>query len=70
MPDLLHVIPVGDNAVLNGLLEGEDAPLGLGLVSDIRVLERGKTDERGCAEGSFVFKGSLTFCPMPTMTPW
>merc|ERR1712156_112736 len=24
MPDLLHVIPVGDNAVLDGVLQGED----------------------------------------------
>merc|ERR1711917_224259 len=38
MPDLLHVIPVGDDAVLNGVLQGEDTPLGLGLVSNIGVL--------------------------------
>merc|ERR1719215_2049840 len=38
MPDLLHVIPVGHDAVLDGVLEGEDTSLGLGLVSDIRVL--------------------------------
>merc|ERR1712213_252804 len=37
MPDLLHVIPVGDDTVLNGVLEGEDTPLGLGLVSNIGV---------------------------------
>ena len=24
MPDLLHVVPVGHNAVLNGVLQGED----------------------------------------------
>merc|ERR1711920_802059 len=35
MPDLLHVIPVGDDTVLNGVLEGKDTPLGLGLVSNI-----------------------------------
>merc|ERR1712110_735955 len=29
MPDLLHVIPVGHDAVLNGVLQGEDTPLGL-----------------------------------------
>merc|ERR1719384_295408 len=29
MPDLLHVVPVGDDAVLNGILQGEDTPLGL-----------------------------------------
>merc|ERR1719147_145060 len=38
MPDLLHVIPVGDNAVLDGVLQGEDTSLGLGLVSNIGVL--------------------------------
>merc|ERR1712061_265774 len=38
MPDLLHIIPVGDDTVLYGVLEGEDTPLGLGLVSNIGVL--------------------------------
>jgi len=38
MPDLLHIIPVGDDTVLNGVLEGEDTPLGLGLISNIGVL--------------------------------
>merc|ERR1712137_1120156 len=38
MPDLLHIIPVGDDTMLNGVLEGEDTPLGLGLVSNIGVL--------------------------------
>merc|ERR1719192_1475162 len=38
VPDLLHVVPVGDNAMLNRVLQGEDTPLGLGLVSDIGVL--------------------------------
>merc|ERR1719205_56179 len=38
MPDLLHVVPVGDDAMLNGVLQGEDTPLGLGFVSDIGVL--------------------------------
>ena len=38
MPDLLHIIPVGDDTVLNGVLQGEDTTLGLGLVSDKGVL--------------------------------
>merc|ERR1712155_230115 len=38
VPDLLHVIPVGDDSVLNGVLQGKDTPLGLGLVTDIGVL--------------------------------
>ncbi|GMR50477.1 hypothetical protein PMAYCL1PPCAC_20672, partial [Pristionchus mayeri] len=56
VPDLLHVIPVGDDTVLDGVLEGEDTSLGLGLVSDVRVLLShtdhhtlmpGATDNRG-----------------------
>merc|ERR1712186_324369 len=38
MPDLLHVIPVGDDSVLDGILQGENTSLGLGLVSNIGVL--------------------------------
>merc|ERR1712203_1164168 len=30
--------PVGDDSVLNGVLQGEDTPLGLGLVTDIGIL--------------------------------
>merc|ERR1711892_314496 len=29
VPDLLHIIPVGDDSVLNGVLEGKDTSLGL-----------------------------------------
>ena len=35
---LLHVVPVGDDAVLDGVLEGEDTSLALGLVSYVGVL--------------------------------
>merc|ERR1712033_113615 len=38
VPDLLHVIPVGDDSVLHGVLEGQNTPLGLGLVSDVGIL--------------------------------
>merc|ERR1712168_1323441 len=38
MPDLLHVIPVGDDSVLNGVLQGEDTSLGLSLISNIGIL--------------------------------
>merc|ERR1712133_336524 len=38
MPDLLHVIPVGNNTVLNWVLQGEDTSLGLGFISNIGVL--------------------------------
>ena len=35
MPDLLHIVPVCDDAVLDGVLEGQDTSLGLGFVSDV-----------------------------------
>ncbi|KFP54339.1 hypothetical protein N323_03673, partial [Cathartes aura] len=38
VPDLLHVIPVGDDAVLDGVLQGEDPPLALRLVPYVAVL--------------------------------
>jgi hypothetical protein len=38
MPDLFHVIPVGDNAVLDRILQGEETTLRLGLITDVRVL--------------------------------
>merc|ERR1719180_762935 len=38
VPDLLHVVPVGDDSMLNRVLQGEDTPLGLSLVSNIGVL--------------------------------
>merc|ERR1712158_210541 len=38
VPDLLHVIPVGDDSVLNRVLEGKDTSLGLGLISNIGIL--------------------------------
>merc|ERR1719228_2921285 len=38
VPDLLHVVPVGDDAMLHWVFQGEDTSLGLGLVSDIRIL--------------------------------
>merc|ERR1712073_290232 len=38
VPDLLHIIPVGDDSVFNGVLEGEDTSLGLCLISNIGIL--------------------------------
>jgi hypothetical protein len=38
MPDLFHIIPVGDDTVFNGVLEGQDTSLGLSFITDIRVL--------------------------------
>merc|ERR1719402_1259120 len=33
MPDLFHVIPVSNDSMFNGILEGEDTPLTLGFIS-------------------------------------
>merc|ERR1719481_2105986 len=38
VPDLLHIIPVGDDSVLNGVLQGEYTSLGLSLISNIGIL--------------------------------
>merc|ERR1712096_579696 len=38
MPDLFHIIPVGDDSMLNWVLEGEDTSLGLSLISNIGIL--------------------------------
>merc|ERR1719150_2712404 len=51
VPDLLHVIPVGDDSVLDGVLQGEDTPLGLGLVTDVGIL-LSHTDHDSLAAGA------------------
>jgi len=38
MPDLLHIVPVGDNAVLNWVFEGQNTSLGLSFISNVGVL--------------------------------
>ena len=38
VPDLLHVIPVGDDTVFNGVFQGEDTSLALGFITDVGVL--------------------------------
>jgi hypothetical protein len=38
VPDLLHIVPVGDDTVLNGVLEGQDTTLGLSLIADVGIL--------------------------------
>src|SRR5699024_7156181 len=38
VPDLLHVVPVGDDTVLNGISEGKDTTLRLCLITDVGVL--------------------------------
>jgi len=36
--DLLHIVPVGNDTVFNGVLKSQDTTLGLGLITDIAVL--------------------------------
>jgi hypothetical protein len=38
MPDLLHIIPVGNNTVLNGISQSENTTLGLSLITNVGVL--------------------------------
>merc|ERR1719300_1188308 len=38
VPDLLHIIPVGDDSMLNWVLEGKNTSLGLSLISNIGIL--------------------------------
>lgn len=38
VPNLLHVVPVGDNTVLNGVAEGKDTTLRLCLITNVGVL--------------------------------
>jgi hypothetical protein len=37
VPDLFHIIPVGNDTVFNGVFQGEDTSLRLGFITDIRV---------------------------------
>jgi hypothetical protein len=38
VPDLLHIVPVGDDTVLDGVLERQDTTVGLSLITDVAVL--------------------------------
>jgi len=37
VPDLLHIIPVGDNTVFNGVLQGQDTSFALGFITNVAV---------------------------------
>merc|ERR1712142_439140 len=52
VPDLLHIIPVGDDSMLNGVLEGKDTSLGLGLTAKIGIL-LSHTDHHTLVGGTF-----------------
>lgn len=38
MPDLLHVDPASDDAMLDGIFQGQDAPPALDLIAHIGIL--------------------------------
>merc|ERR1719394_1263020 len=70
MPDLLHVIPVGNNSMFNGIFQGEDTSLGLGLISNIGVLlshtnhntlMSGSSNNRGEDSSGSVISGKASF---------
>merc|ERR1712227_324519 len=70
MPDFLHVIPVGDNTVLNGILQGQDTSLRLGFITNIGVLlshtnhntlMSGSSNNRGEDSSGSVISGKASF---------
>ena len=70
MPDLLHIIPVGDDSVLDRVLQGEDTSLALGFVSDIGILVShtnhdtlmsGSSDDRREDSSGSIISGKTSF---------
>jgi len=51
MPDLLHIVPVGDNTVFNGIFQSQNTSLGLSFVSNIGIL-LAHTDHYSSMSGS------------------
>ena len=63
VPDLLHVVPGGNDTVGDRVLEVEDTTLGLGLVTDVHVLvlgtNHGRLDLRAADDGREDSAGSV-----------
>mmetsp|Transcript_32752 Transcript_32752/g.82596 ORF Transcript_32752/g.82596 Transcript_32752/m.82596 type:complete len:425 (-) Transcript_32752:238-1512(-) len=68
VPDLLHVIPVGDDAVLNGVLERKDTTLGLGLVADVPA-GRQVSSSSLCGVAAVVRRRYITPAPLAPRRP-
>ena len=60
VPDLLHVVPVGHDAVLDGVLEREHAALRLGLVADVGVLLVHADHDPGVEAGRHIDRAGLS----------
>merc|ERR1712242_529000 len=52
MPDFLHIVPVGDDTMFNGVFKGQDTSLGLSLISYIGIF-LSHTDHDTLVAGSF-----------------
>jgi hypothetical protein len=50
VPNLLHVVPVGDNTVLDGVSQGQDTTLRLCLITDVRVLLAHTDHDTACGQ--------------------
>ena len=51
MPDLLDIVPVGDDTVFNGVFQGENTTFGLSFITDVRIFLT-HTDHDGLMTGS------------------
>jgi hypothetical protein len=68
MPDLFHIIPRGNDTMLNGVSKLEDTSLGLGFFSDVHILlfgsnhgtssNFGSADDGGEADFWCIFSGN------------
>ncbi|CAL4067042.1 unnamed protein product, partial [Meganyctiphanes norvegica] len=70
VPDFLHVIPVGDDSMFNGIFEGHDTSLALGFITYIGIflthadhdtLVTGTTDNGGEDSSGSVITGEAGF---------
>lgn len=71
VPNLLHVVPVGDNTMLDGVSQGKNTTLGLSLIADIRVLlthTDHDTEDRSAAEGQYWRRQNRRISNLPMMT--
>jgi hypothetical protein len=68
MPDFLHVIPVVDNAMLNRVLQCQDASLGLSLITYIGILLAHANHDTGMAWSSHNAGEDSSWCIITSKT--